>query len=193
MWQSTRCNPQGVDLMRNAPIEATDRVPFLLGGHRISPYLPWYRGQQGLRWSAKSALCRTVQEELLARSFSIAVDCHSGFGSRDRVWFPYAHSVNPIANLADILTLEELFQQIYPNNKYLFEPQACNIAHMVTYGLPLSASTTRQNQNLFAFDAGNGSWLWVKKNLANYFLVRACLIPQLSIVCIEYCEDILSG
>jgi hypothetical protein len=44
MWQSTRCNPHGVDLMRNAPIEAEGRVPFLLGGHRISPRLPWYRG-----------------------------------------------------------------------------------------------------------------------------------------------------
>jgi hypothetical protein len=37
MSQSTRCNLNGVDLMRNAPIEAEGKVPFLLGGHRISP------------------------------------------------------------------------------------------------------------------------------------------------------------
>ncbi len=44
MWQSTRCNPQGVDLMRNAPVDALEKVPFLLGGQRLSPRLPWYRG-----------------------------------------------------------------------------------------------------------------------------------------------------
>src|ERR1017187_5024495 len=125
MWQSTRSNLQGVDLMRNSPIEATGKIPFLLGGHRISPHLPWYRGEAGAEMESENqALCHIVQEELLSRSFSIAVDCHSGFGSRDRVWFPYAYSVNPIAHLAEILALEELFQQAYPNNKYLFEPQS---------------------------------------------------------------------
>jgi murein tripeptide amidase MpaA len=46
MWQATRANPNGVDLMRNAPVEATEKVPFLLGGHRISKHLPWYRGRR---------------------------------------------------------------------------------------------------------------------------------------------------
>lgn len=31
MWQATRSNLQVVDLMRNAPIEAEGKVPFLLG------------------------------------------------------------------------------------------------------------------------------------------------------------------
>ena len=158
MWQSTRCNPQGVDLMRNAPIEAAGRVPFLLGGHRISPRLPWYRGAAGAGMESENqALCRTVQEELLSRPFSIAVDCHSGFGSRDRVWFPHAHSVNPIAHLADILTLEELFQQIHPNNRYLFEPQSLQYrTHGDVWDYLYLQAQQDQEQNLFAVDAGNG-------------------------------------
>ena len=34
MWHNTRCNPHGVDLMRNAPLDAIDKVPFMLGGQR---------------------------------------------------------------------------------------------------------------------------------------------------------------
>src|SRR5450830_1634739 len=79
MWQTTRSNPNGVDLMRNAPVQATEKVPFLLGGHRISKHLPWYRGPEGSGMEVENiALCRTVRDELLSRQFSIAIDCHSG-------------------------------------------------------------------------------------------------------------------
>ena len=43
MADNSRTNPNGVDLMRNAPVEALQRTPFLVGGQRISPKLPWYR------------------------------------------------------------------------------------------------------------------------------------------------------
>lgn len=36
MARGMRANPGGVDLMRNAPLDAGEPVPFLLGGHRIS-------------------------------------------------------------------------------------------------------------------------------------------------------------
>ncbi|PKM22285.1 MAG: zinc carboxypeptidase, partial [Gammaproteobacteria bacterium HGW-Gammaproteobacteria-14] len=42
-----RSNPNGIDLMRNAPVEALDRVPFLMGGQRLGAGLPWYRGRFG--------------------------------------------------------------------------------------------------------------------------------------------------
>ena len=48
VWLGTRANPNGVDLMRNAPIDATEKVPFLLGGQRFSKHLPWYRGQKDI-------------------------------------------------------------------------------------------------------------------------------------------------
>lgn len=171
MWQSTRCNLQGVDLMRNAPIEAEGKIPFLLGGHRISHHLPWYRGPAGAEMEMENlALCRFVQEELLSHSFSIAVDCHSGFGLRDRVWFPHAHSRHPIKNLADILALEELFQQTHPNNRYLFEPQSL---HYRTHGdvwdyLYLQAEKDPQ-KTFLPLTLEMGSWLWVRKNPRQLF------------------------
>lgn len=180
MWQSTRCNPQGVDLMRNSPVEAAGRVPFLLGGHRISPHLPWYRGAAGSGMESESlALCRAVQEELLARPFSIAIDCHSGFGLRDRVWFPHAHSVHPIPHLADIMALEELFQQSYSGNQYLFEPQSL---HYRTHGdlwdyLYLQAQQDN-HKTFLPLTLEMGSWLWVKKNPRQLFSRHGLFNPS---------------
>ncbi len=180
MWQSTRCNPQGVDLMRNAPIEAIDRVPFLLGGHRISPLLPWYRGKVGTEMEIENiSMCRFVNDELLTRSFSIAIDCHSGFGTRDRVWFPHAHTVEPIRNLADILRMEELYQQTHPNNRYLFEPQSL---HYRTHGdvwdyLYLQAEQDK-NKTFLPLTLEMGSWLWVKKNPRQLFSRQGIFNPS---------------
>jgi hypothetical protein len=180
MWQSTRCNPQGVDLMRNAPVEAAGRAPFLLGGQRISPRLPWYRGLAGAEMENENlALCRTVQLELLPRPFSIAVDCHSGFGSRDRVWFPYAHSADPIPHLADIVALEELFRQIYPNNKYLFEPQSLQYrAHGDIWDHLYLLAQRQSDRTFLPLTLEMGSWLWVKKNPRQLFSRHGIFNPS---------------
>jgi hypothetical protein len=181
MWQSTRSNPQGVDLMRNAPIEAEGRVPLLLGGHRITPHLPWYRGPAGAEMEIENlALCRVVQDELLSHPFSIAVDCHSGFGLRDRVWFPHAHSVHPIKHLADILALEDLFQKNHPNNRYLFEPQSL---HYRTHGdiwdyLYLQAEKDQQ-KTFLPLTLEMGSWLWVRKNPRQLFSRHGMFNPTI--------------
>ena len=179
MSQSTRCNPNGVDLMRNAPIEAEGKVPFLLGGHRISPRLPWYRGAAEAEMEIENlALCNVVQNELLSHDFSIAVDCHSGFGLRDRVWFPHAHSVHPIDHLADIIALEELFQQTHPNNRYLFEPQSL---HYRTHGDIwdyLYLQTEKDKSKTFLpLTLEMGSWLWVKKNPRQLFSLHGLFNP----------------
>lgn len=171
MWQATRCNPQGVDLMRNSPVEAADKVPFLLGGHRISRHLPWYRGVAGAEMELENqALCKIVQDELLSRQFSIAVDCHSGFGLRDRVWFPHAHSVHPIEHIADILSLEELFQQTYPNHRYLFEPQSLQYqTHGDIWDYLYLQAQQDPSKTFLPFTLEMGSWLWVKKNPRQLF------------------------
>lgn len=179
MSQSTRCNLNGVDLMRNAPIEAEGKVPFLLGGHRISPRLPWYRGAAEAEMEIENlALCNVVQNELLSHDFSIAVDCHSGFGLRDRVWFPHAHSVHPIDHLADIIALEELFQQTHPNNRYLFEPQSL---HYRTHGDIwdyLYLQTEKDKSKTFLpLTLEMGSWLWVKKNPRQLFSLHGLFNP----------------
>ncbi|MGC2164796.1 MAG: M14 family zinc carboxypeptidase, partial [Gallionella sp.] len=180
MWQSTRCNPRGVDLMRNAPIESESKVPFMLGGQRFSRHLPWYRGEADAEMERENqALCRTVESELLSRPFSIAVDCHSGFGSRDRVWFPFAHSRQPIENLSDIYALEELFHRNFPNNKYLFEPQSNQYS---THGdiwdyLYLQAQQDK-GKVFLPLTLEMGSWLWVKKNPRQIFSREGIFNPS---------------
>lgn len=180
MWQSTRANPQGVDLMRNAPIDALDKVPPLLGGHRYSPRLPWYRGALESPMQAENqAVCRIVEEELLQREFSLALDCHSGFGMRDRIWFPHAHTREPIPNLPDIGALAELFSQTYPNHNYLFEPQS---RQYLTHGdlwdyLYLKAS--KNSERIFLpLTLEMGSWLWVKKNPRQLFSRHGMFNPK---------------
>lgn len=180
MWQSTRCNPNGVDLMRNAPIEANGKVPFLLGGHRHSARLPWYRGPLGGAMEAENtALCNAVQEQLLKRPFSIALDCHSGFGLRDRIWFPHAHSQHPIDNLAEILSLEELFQQNYPNHRYLFEPQSLQYrTHGDLWDYLYLQAQSNSSRPFLPLTLEMGSWLWVKKNPRQLFSRHGMFNPS---------------
>jgi len=179
MAQSTRCNPNGVDLMRNAPIEAEGSVPFLLGGHRYSPRLPWYRGVAGAEMEVENlALIRTVQEQLLAHPFSIAVDCHSGFGLRDRIWFPHAHSMHPIAHMADIMALEELFHQTHPNTRYLFEPQSMQYrTHGDVWDYLYLQAEQDKRKTFLPLTLEMGSWLWVKKNPGQIFSLQGLFNP----------------
>lgn len=171
MWQGTRANPGGVDLMRNAPVEAADRVPFLVGGQRISSGLPWYRGRAGAALEPESqALCDIVSAELLARQFSVAIDCHSGFGARDRIWFPYAHSAEPIAHLAEMHALKDIFFQTYSHHQYVFEPQSLQyLAHGDLWDY-LYLQSLRDEQRVFLpLTLEMGSWLWIKKNPRQLF------------------------
>ena len=55
MARGTRANPAGVGLMRKAPVECEERVPFLVGGQRLGAGLPWYRGPGGAAMGPASA------------------------------------------------------------------------------------------------------------------------------------------
>jgi hypothetical protein len=166
MRQRTRCNPRGVDLMRNAPVDAREKVPFLLGGQRWTRRLPWYRGEAGTAMEPESeALAQVVRTELLTSDFSLALDCHSGFGLRDRIWFPYAHSRQPFAQLAEIHALKALFDQTYPHHPYLFEPQSRQyLTHGDLWDYLCESSHLRPGQVFLALTLELGSWLWIKKN-----------------------------
>jgi hypothetical protein len=168
LWRGTRANPNGVDLMRNAPLDADERVPFLVGGQRLSASLPWYRGADGAPMQAESAaLCRVVEDELLAgRPFAIAVDCHSGFGLRDRLWFPFAHSRRPMEHLPEMHALCELFEQANAHHPYVFEPQSRQyLAHGDLWDhLYLRACRAAPARGFLPLTLEMGSWLWVKKN-----------------------------
>ena len=171
MWRGTRANPNGVDLMRNAPLAATEKVPFLFGGQRISARLPWYRGLEGAPMEPENiAVCAVVERELLSRKFSIALDCHSGFGINDRIWFPYAHTVRPIHHLPEIHALKEIFDQSNGNHRYIFEPQSRQyLAHGDLWDYLYRLAGSQPARHFLPLTLEMGSWLWVKKNPRQLF------------------------
>jgi hypothetical protein len=179
-WRRTRANPQGVDLMRNAPIEAEQPVPRLLGGQRLSPSLPWFRGAADAPMQPEAqALCDLITRELLPRPFSLAIDCHSGFGTRDQLWFPYAHTTTPIAHLAEIHALAELLDDGHLYHRYTVEPQS---RHYLTHGdlwdFLYQRALTHSPAVFLPLTLEMGSWLWVKKNPLQLFSRHGMFNPQ---------------
>lgn len=171
MASNTRCNGRGVDLMRNAPVESTEKVPFLLGGHRHSRSLPWFRGAADEPMEIESqAVCRIVREELSCRRFSLALDCHSGFGVRDRIWFPYAHRRAPIAHLPEMFAIHELFNRAYSHHPYLFEPQSAQyLTHGDLWDYLYLQEAEEGGRIFLPLTLEMGSWLWVRKNPLQLF------------------------
>ena len=179
MLRGTRANPEGVDLMRNAPVDAQDAVPFLVGGQRISAGLPWYRGaREGPMQPESSALCEVVERELIGRPFSLALDCHSGFGLRDRIWFPFAHRRSPIAHLAQLHALHDIFQRSNTHHPYIFEPQSRQyLTHGDLWDHLYLRSCLRQGTVFLPLTLEMGSWLWVKKNPRQLFSRQGIFNP----------------
>lgn len=171
MWRGTRANPNGVDLMRNAPLDSQERVPPLIGGQRISANLPWYRGNGAAPMEAENrALCEIVEQELLPRRFSMAIDCHSGFGWRDRIWFPYAHTATPIAHLPEMFALKEVFDQTHAHHRYVFEPQSLQyLTHGDIWDYLYMRACQQPARVLLPLTLEMGSWLWIKKNPRQLF------------------------
>lgn len=182
MLQQTRCNPAGVDLMRNAPVDADHDVPMLLGGQRLSPRLPWYRGAAGEPMQPEAqALCRVVEERLIGAPFSLAIDCHSGFGLHDRIWFPYARSREPIDCLAEIYALRSLFRATHPHHHiYIIEPQSKQYTTHGDLWDYLYDKGRERGEGLFVpFTLEMGSWLWLKKNPIQLFQLHGLFNPIL--------------
>lgn len=168
MWKNSRANPDGIDLMRNAPVTAETRPPMLVGGQRISRHLPWYRGARGEAMAAESQALTAVMHDLLKdQPHCITLDCHSGFGYKDRVWFPWAKSTSPWPGVGNALALTKTFERTYPNHSfYLFEPQAHSYTTHGDLWDYIYAGYQQQQPNgcYLPLTLEMGSWLWVKKN-----------------------------
>lgn len=170
----TRANPRGVDLMRNAPTELANKTTFLVGGQRISPKLPWYRGEVQAPMEVESqAIMEIVKRFILPAKVAISVDFHSGFGLTDRLWFPYAKTKAPFPHLAEMYALKEMFDRTYPNHIYHIEPQAH--AYTITgdlwdYSYEMFLENNKQQQKIFIpLALEMGSWKWVRKNPLQLF------------------------
>lgn len=183
MWNNSRANPNGVDLMRNAPVDAIGSTPFLVGGQRISRHLPWYRGRKGEPMETESqALIDSIRASLKYQKHCITLDCHSGFGYKDRIWFPYAKSTEPWPGLPEACALTQLFEHSYPShNMYLFEPQAHSYTtHGDLWDYLYDDYMAQQPDGLYLpLTLEMGSWLWVKKNPRHLFRYHSLFNPIL--------------
>jgi hypothetical protein len=109
------------------------------------------------------ALCDLVDRELLARPFSVALDCHSGFGLRDRIWFPHAHTREPFGRLAEVHALVARFASDHPDHAYLFEPQCRQyLAHGDLWDY-LCVSRAPPDRVFLPLTLEMGSWRWIRK------------------------------
>jgi len=165
MGRGQRANGAGVDLMRNAPPSRTGGTP-LIGGHRISPRLPWYMGPPDRPMEPEAAaLVALVERELFATSFAIALDLHSGFGFIDRLWYPYARTREPLPDLPAIEALAELLDRTQPNHVYRIEQTAQ--VYTIRGDLWDHLYDRRRalgDGALLPLTLEMGSWSWVRKN-----------------------------
>jgi hypothetical protein len=171
-----RSNHNGVDLMRNAPVEA-DNPTFMVGGHRISKHLPWYRGTE-LEVESKS-LMRFLDEEMFSSNYSVAVDFHSGFGMKDQIWYPWAKTTDKFPFINEFNKLNNLFQETYPHHVYKIEPQSVNYTtHGDLWDYALELFITKNNSKCFIpLTLELGSWNWVKKNPIQLFSMFGLFNP----------------
>ena len=179
--RGTRCNSNGVDLMRNAPIAGVGKTK-LYSGHSISPRLPWYRGNPANMEPEANALCRVIRTQLAKASLVVAVDLHSGFGIQDRLWFPYASRKSPFPSLAEAHALKQLFDNSYPHHFYKIEPMSQEYVisgDLWDYLYDEFWQQSQQPGRFMPLTLEMGSWQWLRKNPMHLFLRHGLFHPVL--------------
>lgn len=167
-----RSNGNGVDLMRNSPIEA-DKGPWYKAyrGHRFSPKLPWYRGVEGQLEAENYAVAEFVKREMFPAGISMGLDFHSGFGLRDRLWYPYAKSSEPFLFKHIVERAVDLYETTHPHHIYKIEQQSDSYTtHGDLWDYLFFESRKLHPENIFIpWTLEMGSWSWIKKNPAQFF------------------------
>ncbi len=175
-----RSNPDGIDLMRNAPQDAFEKTHFLVGGHRISPRLPWYRGAADAPMAKENELLvEFIKAEVFPAKVALSLDIHSGFGMRDRLWFPYAKTSAPFPHYPETQLIRGLLRRCFPHHIYKVESQSD--AYLINgdiwdylYDLKRSES---QDSVFIPWALEMGSWLWIRKNPMQMFSLRGPFNP----------------
>lgn len=174
MARARRANGNNVDLMRNSPLSAVDdgKIVPLVSGHRISPLLPWYRGLEGQPPEIETqAVFDFCKKQFFNSPKVISLDLHSGFGLKDRLWYPWSTSATAFPHESEVLRLKSLLEQTYPYHVYTVEHQSLNYSNHGdiwdwVYKAYVAANPDGQYLPL---TLEMGSWLWVKKNLWQVF------------------------
>jgi hypothetical protein len=179
-YNYTRSNARGVDLMRNSPIDATEDTPFLLGGHRYSSRLPWYRGERNQLEQENSALVSFFQKETKLSRCVVSLDFHSGFGMQDRLWFPFSYTSKPFDNLSEMHALTQLLEQTHPYHIYQIEPQSKGylLSGDIWDYLYLDFKAQNKNATFLPMTLEMGSWTWVRKNPLQIFSRQGAFNPM---------------
>jgi hypothetical protein len=178
-----RSNPNGVDLMRNAPVEGVgDNMPFLVCGHRLTNKIPWYRGEQNGGMETESqVLVDYVKKHIFPAKTAITVDFHSGFGMVDRFWYPYAKTNGPFPSIKEVESLVDLLEDTMPHHIYNIEPQSTSYTTHgdlwdYLYDLHLEQNTDK-SKTFLPWTLEMGSWNWVKKNPKQIFSALGLFNP----------------
>lgn len=171
MWLRSRANPRGVDLMRNAPVDAEVRTPFLVGGHRLSRRLPWYRGEPGELEVESRALVGFVERAIFPARAALTLDVHSGFGATDRLWFPYAKTTAPFPSMTQVMALVNLLDRAYPHHVYRIEQQSdAYTTNGDLWDYLYDRHRAAHPERLFVpWTLEIGSWAWVRKDPRQLF------------------------
>lgn len=179
----SRGNGNGVDLMRNSPLDGDEKSGPIYRGHRLSNKIPWYRGLEGAEMQTESkALIATAEKYLLSSKASLSVDVHSGFGAKDRLWFPFAHSRKPFPLLSEVHAFKTLFDETFPHHFYEIEPvsrQYTINGDLWDYVFINHLEKLKNEGRFFIpWTLEMGSWLWLKKNPAQIFTKFGAFHPM---------------
>lgn len=178
-----RSNPNGIDLMRNAPIDSEGTSnSFLLSGQRISNKLPWYRGEKDAPMEVETqATYDYVQKYIFQSQQAISLDVHSGFGMRDRLWYPWGKSHDPFPNIRQLQNLKDLLDESLRYHIYIVEPQSASYTiqgDLWDYSYSEFLKANKGNDKLFIpLTLEMGSWIWVKKNPLQIFNIKGWFNP----------------
>lgn len=169
MFQGSRCNPQNVDIMRNASTTGTEKGLPLVSGHAISPRLPWYRGTE--TQIETNALIDFVKAKAFKSDFSMALDIHSGFGMIDRLWYPWSCSKEQLPDIALVREFESLLRSSHPFHFYKIETQTdAYVVHGDPWDFLYAEHLKQRSHQVFLpWTLEMGSWTWLRKNPGQFF------------------------
>jgi hypothetical protein len=174
-----RSNGNDVDLMRNSPVIAIDKTPFLLGGQRYSKKIPWYQGESGVLELENKTIFDKFRSSCQHSQCIVSLDFHSGFGMKDRIWFPFSYTNKPFDRLAELHAFTHLFEQTHPYHIYKIEPQSEGylLNGDIWDYLYLELSKFNPDSIFLPLTLEMGSWSWIRKNPLQLFSKHGIFNP----------------